>query len=368
MTSPVSASAWSPAIISPMREYLDQLQLFLLARGPYPGPGVTEDTIRSPDRPFDPLKLSPEANKLRGREPGLKERFLFVLYQVVTIRYVVLPPTHPEKGGPKRIEACAQGGSWPIFTRGLAVIQIALLVYICVQEGLAPLDENGLIGPSFLSLINYGAPVPSLVKEQFEAQSWRLLTPPFLHAGFLHLLSNLSWQLTSGVMLERAWGSWRLAFIFLVSTLFGTLCSVQIRSIEVVIVGASGGVVGMMGSTFADHLINRRIIYQARWQLVFWVFSTALMLGIGLLPIFDNITHTAGFFAGVGAGLVAIPDLTAFDRVGRRNLWAYRIAGMIILVALVGTSLATLMHSIPWQCGSAFDRAWCCYLFLSLKC
>jgi len=84
----------------------------------------------------------------------------------------------------------------------------------------------------------------SELRADYASQSWRLAVPPLLHGGVIHLLANASWQLTTGVVLARAWGAPRVAFVFFVAALVGTMVSVLVRSREVVLVGSSGGVCG----------------------------------------------------------------------------------------------------------------------------
>ncbi|ORZ36952.1 hypothetical protein BCR44DRAFT_1431171, partial [Catenaria anguillulae PL171] len=215
---------------------------------------------------------------------------------------------------------------------------------------------------------SFGAPVPSTIKDNFRFESWKLLVPPFLHGGVVHLVSNLSWQLSTGATLERAWGSWRVAFVFFASALFGTLCSVQVRSWDVVIIGSSGGVCGLMGATFADHLLNHSVILHPQSQLRFWTFGIVFMLSLGLLPVMDNITHSSGLIAGFAAGLLAIPDLTDLDMPQHESKLKWRLLGLGMCVLLIGGVLHTLVEHIPWECGAVYGREWCCWLFFSLSC
>ncbi len=54
-------------------------------------------------------------------------------------------------------------------------------------------------------------------------QLWRMVTVNLLHASWFHLLSNLSKQLLYGILLERKYGSVRIAVIYWLSNLGASL-------------------------------------------------------------------------------------------------------------------------------------------------
>lgn len=67
-----------------------------------------------------------------------------------------------------------------------------------------PLTENPLLGPSAISLLDFGALESELVGQA--GQEWRLITTLTLHAGMFHLAGNLACLLYVGVQLEREFG------------------------------------------------------------------------------------------------------------------------------------------------------------------
>jgi rhomboid protease GluP len=72
---------------------------------------------------------------------------------------------------------------------------------------------------------------------------WRLLTAIFLHAGILHIASNLFFQLRFGYITELRWGRWRWLAVYIISGLMASLFSTKLgpRSVSV---GASGALFG----------------------------------------------------------------------------------------------------------------------------
>ena len=77
----------------------------------------------------------------------------------------------------------------------------------------------------------------------------------FLHAGILHLCFNMFGLKNIGTDLELAFGSWRLAVVYLVSGLYGGLASAVFVPTAVG-VGASGAIFGLLGGSVSDFIQN----------------------------------------------------------------------------------------------------------------
>jgi membrane associated rhomboid family serine protease len=80
---------------------------------------------------------------------------------------------------------------------------------------------------------------------------WRIVTGGFLHAGLLHILFNMYLLFLLGRMLEPAIGSVRFAIVYFVSLFAGSLGAL-IVSPDVLTVGASGAVFGLMGAAAVE--------------------------------------------------------------------------------------------------------------------
>ena len=124
----------------------------------------------------------------------------------------------------------------------------------------------------------------------------------WLHAGVLHLLFNMMALGGLGAPLERKFGTWRLATLYVTSGLFGTVVSVIFLP-NVISVGASASVFGLVGACWADVFINH--FGRHKWPPSFFALlvATALNLAIGLTPWVDNFMHLGGFVAGLLAGM-----------------------------------------------------------------
>merc|ERR1719240_498183 len=121
-----------------------------------------------------------------------------------------------------------------------------------------------------------------------------MLTCNWLHAGLVHLLFNCGaiWQI--GASIERAFGFWRVAVLYVLSGLFGTIVSIVFLP-GVLSVGASASVFGLVGACWADLVINycaRCTLKESNW--ISLLIATALNVCIGLTPWVDNFMHMGG--------------------------------------------------------------------------
>ena len=82
------------------------------------------------------------------------------------------------------------------------------------------------------------------------SQYWSLATYMLLHGNWMHLVFNCIWLLIFGTPVARYMGNTRFLLIFVMSGMAGGLCSLLWRWGEVInIVGASGGIMGLMGAS-----------------------------------------------------------------------------------------------------------------------
>ncbi|HEX8969889.1 MAG TPA: rhomboid family intramembrane serine protease [Chloroflexota bacterium] len=111
--------------------------------------------------------------------------------------------------------------------------------------------ELRLDGSALESFIGRWGLVPADVG-QSPAALVTLLSSAFIHAGWLHLLSNLLYLGVFGVPVERRVGSVRFAALYIVSAVIGSLAYVLAQPMsQAPAVGASGAIAGVM----AAHLV-----------------------------------------------------------------------------------------------------------------
>lgn len=142
------------------------------------------------------------------------------------------------------------------------------------------------------TLYNFGAVLSSSVKS---GQIWRLLTGTFLHAGILHLLTNMYSLYVIGTQLENVIGRRKFIFIYLISAISGSLMSCLFSSH--LSVGASGAIFGLLGSMLYFGYHYRLYLGNVLKMQIIPIILLNLFLGFSLSGI-DNASHIGGLIGG----------------------------------------------------------------------
>ncbi|MFI7064238.1 rhomboid family intramembrane serine protease [Kribbella sp. NPDC050124] len=134
-----------------------------------------------------------------------------------------------------------------------------------------------------------------------------VVTAPFLHLGFGHLISNTLPLVTLGALIALS-GAARLFAVTAIVTVIGGIGTWLISPPNTITIGASGLVFGFAAYLIARGIFNRRLSQVLVGVLVIMVWGSAL-LG-GLLPQ-DGISwqgHLFGAVAGVLAAWILADD------------------------------------------------------------
>ncbi|WJX14574.1 tubulin folding cofactor A [Trifolium repens] len=231
-----------------------------------------------------------------------------------------------------------------------------------------PLRENPLLGPSSSTLTKMGALRWNNVVHQH--QGWRLFTSFWLHAGIIHLVSNMVSLVFIGIRLEQQFGFLRIGLIYLLSGFGGSvLSSLFIRNS--ISVGASGALFGLLGAMLSELLTNWTIYSNKVMALFTLLIIIVINLAIGILPHVDNFAHIGGFVVGFLLGFILLPRpqygwleqrrLPAGIRL-KSKFKAYQyVLGIVSLILLIiGLSVATVML---FKGKNGYDHChWCHYL------
>jgi len=147
-----------------------------------------------------------------------------------------------------------------------------------------------------------------LVKEivNLGYQTWRLLTCTVLHGDYLHIAFNVLALVTLGRLIEAHAHPIYLSVVFLFSAIIGSLASMYLTPIGPPSVGASGGLMGLIGFLLVMGYRRKDVLPPGFLKSI--LLSVAFIFAIGLVgaQMIDNAAHLGGFAGGIVLGLVYV--------------------------------------------------------------
>lgn len=135
---------------------------------------------------------------------------------------------------------------------------------------------------------------------------WRILTGATTHGSVLHVLMNCYAFYSFGRIFEMLANRAHLAIVFLLSALGGGVLSLIFLP-DGVSVGASGGIVGLIGY-LVIYAFRRRQFVSAEFRKSLLInIGFILIFGLVLYTVIDNFGHIGGLVTGAVYGLLQIP-------------------------------------------------------------
>lgn len=188
------------------------------------------------------------------------------------------------------------------------LLAVSILIYL-----LSVFNKEGF--EQLCSLFFFNDPRAPFFSSVKSGQIWRLITPIFLHFGFLHILFNGMWIKDLGAVYEKQKGSFSfIFFVVVISILSNTL---QYLAMGARFGGLSGLVYGILGYLWVYGVLHQEdaLIQLPRRDLY-------LIVGWYFLCLTGTLGHIANVAHGVGLGSGMIWGL--FPLQGSK-LWGKRI-------------------------------------------
>ena len=223
---------------------------------------------------------------------------------------------------------------------------------LCPEEGRVPVatrikNDNratltiGLIALTVLVYVGQWVTAGSLTNSLIyaplltKAEPWRMVTSGFLHSenSFMHIALNMYSLYIFGSVLEPLLGKLRFLALYLLSIFGGSVAVLLLDSPIITVLGASGGIFGLMGAYF----IVLRSLGQGAGQMTAII---AINLVIGFVPGF-NISwqaHVGGLITGGLVALAYARTRASKDATKQRLYLGGIVVGLIALTAY-GASL-----------------------------
>jgi rhomboid protease GluP len=267
-----------------------------------------------------------------------------------------MPEPMPDHAYQQPMAAPRRRPAWQLAPATYVLMGINIAVYLLmVLSGVSPTGPNGQ------QLMRWGANVSVLVLA--EHQWWRLVTATFVHAGIIHLATNMWCLYNLGLLGEPLLGSLGLVAAYLLTGVMGNLLSIAVHpgavsgnniiDIGVIGVGASGAVFGLagvlillLGSKLLP--VDRAEVRRLRRSVIYFAFlNFAIGFGTDVFraPVrIDNMAHLGGFLSGLVLGVPLVPKLGA-----NRQLWVRRqwlgFGGLLLLVLLGAHFVSSFWHA-----------------------
>ena len=184
----------------------------------------------------------------------------------------------------------------PIYT----IILIASFAVVTAVQMLTGLDR---------SIILAGFDKPAFIHDH---QYWRILTGAAMHGGLLHVGMNGYAFYNFGRIFEMLTNRSHLAIVFLLSAIGGGVLSLALAPTGIS-VGASGGIVGLIGYLAVYAFRRREFISPAFRKNLLVNIGFILVFGLVLYQTIDNFGHIGGLITGAVYGFVQISGDPSVD-------------------------------------------------------
>jgi len=200
-----------------------------------------------------------------------------------------------------------RGAQWRVVARDLPVTIATLALCLVVFGAMAVWGDLVLASLAIVPIaVSQGAlAVGDLGDSIASGQVWRLLSPIFLHFGWMHLVFNLMWLWYFGRQVEQRHGSLRMFMLVVAAGLGGNLA--QYAAGTVLFGGMSGVDFALLGYVW---LMSRRspasgffvpqmlVVFMLGW-MVFTMTDLAGLVGFGNVA---NEAHLGGLVVGLAFG------------------------------------------------------------------
>jgi rhomboid protease GluP len=208
----------------------------------------------------------------------------------------------------------------------------------------------------YVTLAAYGAKINAFIRDNHEW--WRFITPMFLHANLLHILTNMYGLFILGPYVEKLYGSSKFVVFWVLTGIGGIAASyfaVQpqlahgfwgrflFRTTEYEpSVGASSALFGLVGVLFVFGIKYRKELPED-FKRAFgtgMIPTIAINLFIGFtIPFIDNAAHLGGFLAGAFLALL-FDYQRPYARPAFRFVWRVLAAASLALVVISFAAVA----------------------------
>tara|TARA_R110001592_G_scaffold363248_4_gene682259 strand:+ start:120502 stop:121353 length:852 start_codon:yes stop_codon:yes gene_type:complete len=190
--------------------------------------------------------------------------------------------------------------SWPAVPVTTVLILCSIVGFLIVYLQ-APIAWLGLLTFTPFEIVN-GKPVFDSIGGQY----WRLITPAFLHFGWLHIVFNSLWLWELGGKVERVMGHMNMLLLFLVIAMVSNGSQFAFGG-PGLFGGMSGVVYGLLGFSWVAPLLQPAWRIQPSPTLMLFMVGWLVLCMVGLVESLGfgaiaNAAHLGGLLCGAVLG------------------------------------------------------------------
>jgi GlpG protein len=171
---------------------------------------------------------------------------------------------------------------------------IAISVAVAIFSNLG--DNEVVLRRLFISQYVRGGD-EGFLPEVIHGELWRLLSPIFIHFGFIHLLFNMLWLKDLGSAIEKLISARLLLALVVVVGIFSNL--VQFYFAGPNFGGMSGVVYGLLGYVWMKSRFDPASGFYVDKQTVIWMVGWFFLCVTGAMGPVGNYAHGAGLVTGM---------------------------------------------------------------------
>jgi GlpG protein len=186
----------------------------------------------------------------------------------------------------------------------LGMVSLALIITSVAVFLISGTGKNyQVIGPFLISEKN-----DIYFSEFLSGQLWRIVTPIFLHFGFLHIIFNMYWLYYFGGQIEKRKGSAFISIFIFLTAIFSNIAQYLVTGPE--FGGMSGVVYALLGYIWIKskfdpgdglYIEQSTALVLVAWLLLCFVMPVAPGFSGGVA----NWAHTGGLISGAGWGYIS---------------------------------------------------------------
>ncbi len=204
------------------------------------------------------------------------------------------------------------------------IIMTKLILLICVvMYIILGINSNNFFNIGINALVNFGGNNLLIVQS---GEVWRLISAAFLHVSLIHLLVNMYSLVIIGTQVETFIGKFKFLFVNLISAICGNLLSLIFNEANIVSVGASGAIFGLMGALLYFGYHYRLYLSEAIKTQIIPVIVLNLLLGFMVSGV-DNAAHIGGLIGGYLASMAI--------GIENKSKTRDKVNGWIVLILLI---------------------------------